>query len=349
MVVARILNCPCPPGQKIDPLKIPLVSIVIPAHNAEQVIEKCLLAIKDQGAVLDKTEVIVIDDASTDHTREIAQRYPVQLIRLSQNVGAARARNYAADIAHGTYLFFLDSDVVLVRNSLNQLVDILELESPDAVVGSYTELTTMPGFFSNYQNCYTYFNHDQPKGRIYWFWTAMGVIKRDVFIEMGGFSTRYRGASAEDMDLGYRLADAGKVTLLDPQVKGEHRHHHGFSSIVRNDYGKAAAWGELYLRTKRSSEYKHTFTGWINQATLFGVWMMLGFVILGLLWLQAYWFTLGLFLFLVLLNSKFYSFILRKKGIVFTIGAVLFHLFTYIPIGLGTVKALWRFLSRKEF
>jgi glycosyltransferase involved in cell wall biosynthesis len=349
MVVTRIINCPCPPAQKIDPQKIPLISIIIPAHNAERTIEKCLQAIKEQNYASADIEIIVIDDASNDHTKEIVQRFPVQLIQLSQNMGAARARNYAGDVAHGTYIFFLDSDVILVRNAIEHLVQVLQQEKPDALVGSYTELTTMPGFFNNYQNCYTFFNHDQPTGRIYWFWTAIGVIKRDVFIEMGGFSTRYRGASAEDMDLGYRLADAGKLTLLDQQVKGEHRHHHTLGSIVRNDYVKAAAWGELYLRTKRSSEYKHTFTGWVNQATLFGVWMMLGFAILGLLWVQAYWFILGLFIFLVLLNSKFYGFIIRKKGFFFAIGAVLFHFFTYIPIGLGSMKALWRFLTRRDF
>ena len=349
MAADRIVSCPCPPFRVLDSDHRFLLSIIIPAHNAAATLKQCLTALFEQDVPRQLYEVIVIDDASTDHTCTVAEGFDVQLIALKQNMGAARARNYAADQALGEYIFFLDADVILVRNSLPSLLALIEKERPDAVVGSYTVISNARGFFSQFQNFFTYFNHDQPPGPIHWFWTAMGVIRREVFIEMGGFSTRYRGASAEDMDLGYRLADAGKLTLLTSEVRGEHLHHHSLTSILRNDFRKSAAWGELYLRTNRSGEYHHTFTGWISQATLFGVWLMLAMVVAGFLWSLLWWAALGMFVFLVLLNIKFYAFIARRKGILFTFLAVLFHLFTYIPTGMGSIKALWRYLRHRKF
>lgn len=347
MVVKRIISCPCPRPERLG--KTRLLSIIIPAHNAENTLSACLSAIRDQEISSNLYEIIVIDDASNDHTCSIAEKFNVQLISLQQNLGAARARNYAADLARCEYLFFLDADVVLLRNSLTALFDLLIVEEPDAVVGSYTSLTSEPGFFSKFQNLYTFFNHDQPPGPISWFWTAMGAIKHNVFIEMGGFSTRYRGASAEDMDLGYRLADANKRILLAPQLRGEHRHHHSACSIIRNDYTKAAAWGELYLHINRDGKYHHTFTGRGNQITLFGVWLIPIFLFGGILWYGFWWLALLIFLLVTFINLKFYGFVNRKMGFGFAIRAMFFHLFTFFPAGLGSAKALYRFLFKKEF
>lgn len=89
-----------------------LVSIIIPMHNAAAVLPRTLNSLKEQ--TYDAFEVIMVDDCSTDDTRDIAQRYLTderfKLVQMSQNGGVANARNKGLDLATGAYICFLDAD-----------------------------------------------------------------------------------------------------------------------------------------------------------------------------------------------------------------------------------------------
>lgn len=92
----------------------PLVSVIVPAHNAAPWLERCLGSLL--GQTLERLEVIVVDDASTDATAAIADawaaRWPerVRLLRLERNRGAGAARNAGLAVAAGRYAGFADVD-----------------------------------------------------------------------------------------------------------------------------------------------------------------------------------------------------------------------------------------------
>jgi GT2 family glycosyltransferase len=88
---------------------LPSLSRIVPAHNAAETLAACLQAVFDAAP---PAQVIVVDDASTDATAEIAVRFACELIRLPANRGAAAARNVGAAMAWGDILFFLDSDIL---------------------------------------------------------------------------------------------------------------------------------------------------------------------------------------------------------------------------------------------
>lgn len=104
-----------------------LISIIIPAYNVENYIERCLSSIICQNIDYDLVEVIVINDGSTDQTldkcKEIKDRHP-DLIHLidKPNKGVSSARNQGLDLAIGEYIFFIDADDMLAPNSLSQLI-----------------------------------------------------------------------------------------------------------------------------------------------------------------------------------------------------------------------------------
>ncbi|HBP29278.1 MAG TPA: glycosyl transferase [Advenella kashmirensis] len=89
-----------------------LVSIIIPMHNAATVLPRTLDSVQQQ--TFRSFEVIMIDDCSTDNTREVAQRYQrderFHLVQLPGNVGVAGARNEGIARASGSYICFLDAD-----------------------------------------------------------------------------------------------------------------------------------------------------------------------------------------------------------------------------------------------
>ena len=82
-------------------------SIIIPAHNEEQVISKALESIKQQSFT--DYEMIVVCDACTDHTKEIAESYGAKVIEI-QGHSSARARNAGLDAAIGDWVLFCDAD-----------------------------------------------------------------------------------------------------------------------------------------------------------------------------------------------------------------------------------------------
>lgn len=103
------------------------ISIIIPAYNAEKYIERCLNSLLDQEYSIN-VEIIVVDDGSTDSTPQILSdykaRYPnIFRIVSKENEGAYSARNLGLDIADGDWIWFIDSDDYIPRNSISYEID----------------------------------------------------------------------------------------------------------------------------------------------------------------------------------------------------------------------------------
>lgn len=105
------------------------LSIIIPIYNVEAYLTQCLESIAAQGgAGMDmRTEVILVDDGSTDHSGEIADRYdagyPWMRVIHKKNAGVAAARNTGMDAAHGKWLYFMDSDDWMSKDGIALLLD----------------------------------------------------------------------------------------------------------------------------------------------------------------------------------------------------------------------------------
>lgn len=105
------------------------VSVIIPSHNAERYLGQAIGSALDQ--TLPPVEVIVVDDASSDGSLEVARRFEARFpnvvrVYAEQCRNAPRVRNYGASIASGDALMFLDSDDVLAPDSLEALAGALE-------------------------------------------------------------------------------------------------------------------------------------------------------------------------------------------------------------------------------
>lgn len=120
----------------------PLVSVVVPARDAERFLAEALASALAQPVAL---EVLVCDDGSSDGTARIAASFAasdprVRLVRRGRGSGVVAARNALVAAARGCYVAFLDADDVLLPGALAAQVDVLERRADVALVHADAEI-----------------------------------------------------------------------------------------------------------------------------------------------------------------------------------------------------------------
>jgi glycosyltransferase involved in cell wall biosynthesis len=118
----------------------PWLSILLPVYNVEPYLEECLNSVLSQA--VPGVEVLVLDDASTDRSGEIARRRAasdprLQCLRHDVNRGLSAARNTMLEVANGDYLWFVDSDDALEPGAISALQRIVQQHGPDMVLCDY--------------------------------------------------------------------------------------------------------------------------------------------------------------------------------------------------------------------
>ncbi len=120
-------------------MKMPLVSVIIPAYNAEKTIIACLDSVCLQ--TYSDLEIIVVNDGSTDQTAEFLEIYQkkhnsIRLQILNQNnAGPSAARNYGISKAKGEFIAFLDADDRWVSNKIECQLNVFRIDNNIGLVG----------------------------------------------------------------------------------------------------------------------------------------------------------------------------------------------------------------------
>ncbi len=121
--------------------RTPLVSVILAAYNVEKYLAQCLDSLVYQ--TLDNIEIIAVDDASTDNTRDILMQYcemypNLRVIGIKSNVGLASVRNVGLAEAKGEYIAFIDGDDWADIRMCEKLYDRAHLLDADVVIASAT-------------------------------------------------------------------------------------------------------------------------------------------------------------------------------------------------------------------
>lgn len=116
-----------------------IITIIITVYNREKFLDKCIKSVLNQTDV--HTEILLIDDGSTDKSLEICRSYESQHSNIKvfsqDNSGLAVARNTGLDNSHGDYICFLDDDDTMTPGSLKAMLDDMEKHDVDLVVGNF--------------------------------------------------------------------------------------------------------------------------------------------------------------------------------------------------------------------
>lgn len=215
-------------------------------YNAQSYITRCLSALAAQN--LQDSEVLLVDDASTDHTLKLAEAlasdYGFRVIQRASNGGASAARNEGGRHAKGSILVFLDADIALAPDSLTRLLGYMSQH--DEVCAVYTEDLQDSNFASHFQNLVSIYRHiklDRKHPILLSFFMA---ITRDAFDKVGGYDEAL--PSYEDIELGHRLMGAGYRCAIADDLQVTHMKHYSCMSLLHEYFNKASTAGAYMLR-----------------------------------------------------------------------------------------------------
>jgi glycosyltransferase involved in cell wall biosynthesis len=228
----------------------PLISVIVPVRNDPGHLRVCLAGLR--ASTFDRYEIVVVNDASTDSTVEVAREFGVRLFDMEERRGPGLARNRGAEQAQGEILLFVDADVVVHPDTLARVAAAFEAEPElDALFGSYDAQPGERAFFAQYKNLFHHYVHQQGAGRASTFWAGCGAMRRAVFLEMGGFSAIYDRPCIEDIELGARMFRAGRRVALIKTVQATHLKRWTLRGILRSDvWDRGVPWTRLILREK---------------------------------------------------------------------------------------------------
>jgi glycosyltransferase involved in cell wall biosynthesis len=117
-----------------------MVSVIITAHNYAHYVERAMRSVLEQSLAKSEYEVLIINDASTDRTKDVLENYidEVRVYNLEKNLGLAGARNFGIQKAKGQFIVFLDADDYVHKDLLKiQKLFLEENNSLDAVSTDY--------------------------------------------------------------------------------------------------------------------------------------------------------------------------------------------------------------------
>ncbi|MBR1752084.1 MAG: glycosyltransferase [Ruminococcus sp.] len=231
-------------------MKDPVFSVVIPAHNEEKYIGKCLRAIKSAAKYVlpDRTEIIVVANRCTDKTADIAAKYGARVLTNDDKCISA-IRNTGVRAARGEILVTIDADSLMTKYSLVEIKELLEsgryvggganpkfdrMSLGIAFSAMYVAVNLLPIMIKN---------GGYLSGAMFW------CFKRD-FDAIGGFDESM--VSLEDMDFARRLK---KLGMSRGQKYGTLRR-----SYVTTSSRKFDEFGDWYLIKNRRLT-KRIFTG----------------------------------------------------------------------------------------
>ena len=238
------------------------VSIIIINYRTPQLVIDCVQSIIEKTKDINY-EIIIVDNDSQDNSKKIIEEKlgnRIVFIESNENLGFGKGNNLGVKYAQGKYLFFLNSDTILINNAIKILYNFLISHKEIGIVGGnlYTiDSKPSPSFSMNFdtiddykndskwlsilktkilrhkkKNNITFNDTNKPLRVGYVFGTDM-MIEKSLFDFVGGFDSDFF-MYAEEEDLSYRIVKLGKEIWSVPSAKIIH--FDGGSSISNKEF-----------------------------------------------------------------------------------------------------------------
>lgn len=322
-----------------------MISVIVPAYNAEQTLGDCLAALERQTVGRDEYEVIVVDDGSTDGTAEVVRSHDVRLIQ-QENAGPASARNRGARAARGDLLLFTDADCAPAEDWIARISE--PFSEPEVVGAKGVYDTWQQSLVARFVQLEYEKKYARMRGleQIDFVDTYSAAYRADVFLANNGFETLFPTSSVEDQELSFRLARKGYRLVFAPEAVVYHVH-----DVTPWEYARRkltiGTWKALLLRWHPERVVRDSHTPQMLKLQV----ALAGFLCLSLvaspLWRSARWAALASLLGFFASAVPFLAQVVRKDAPVALVAPFLL-LVRALALGAGLAVGFVRFYGEES-
>jgi glycosyltransferase involved in cell wall biosynthesis len=245
-----------------------MLSVVIPTYNRCETLKKAIVAYQTQSAASEISELIVVDDGSTDSTPalidQMAQHSALRMRYFrQQNKGPAAARNVGIQAASSPIILFTDDDIIPERGLVAEHLHWHSAYSDETaallgLVNWSPELAPTP--FMEWYGSEILFSFTKLTGGAQidyrYFYTCNISLKTDFLRIKGAFDEDFKFAAFEDIELGFRLSKAGMKLYFNPQALAYHEQFITFRDACRR-YQKTAAASVVFRQKDAARKESH--------------------------------------------------------------------------------------------
>lgn len=326
-----------------------MISVIVPAYNAEDTLGDCLVALETQTLNRDRYEVIVVDDGSTDRTAEIARRHDVQLIRqpnagpaVARNRGAQAALRQAQDTAQGDLLIFTDADCAPAPDWIERMIAPFrrnpEVAGAKGVYRTRQRERVARFVQLEYEGKYARMARQD---HIDFVDTYSAAYRRDVFLANGGFDAVFPTPSVEDQEFSFRLARKGYRLVFVPDAVVYHHHDTTLGEYWRRKFG-IGYWKALLLRWHPERVVRDSHTPQVLKVQIGLVSLLSLSLLITPFWAPARWAALAVAAIFFLTAVPFLLYVAHRDPAVAMVAPFLL-LLRALALGAGLGAGFFRF------
>jgi cellulose synthase/poly-beta-1,6-N-acetylglucosamine synthase-like glycosyltransferase len=228
----------------------PQVSVVIPAYNEERNIGRCLDALLAAGYPRERLEVLVVDDGSTDATREVVRSYAGVRLLCEGHRGKVAALNAGVRSAQHEYLLVIDADTLLRPGSVSEIVRPLADPRVAAVSGMATvgNPRGLLGWFQRVEYLLNALSRESFSSVLHLCPGICGALtcyRRRALQQIDGFKA---DTAAEDIDVSLELARGGFMVVAVPGAEGKTLVPETLAGLVRQRVRWMKGWMQCIVK-----------------------------------------------------------------------------------------------------
>ena len=211
------------------------VSIIVITHNRCQLLEKCIQSLLHQKTDI-PYEIIIIDNDSTDNTKETVEKYDVKYLFVSHEI-SKRPRNQGVKVAQGDIVAYIDDDATADYNWVQNIFKAISSGSADAVGGKILDSSKGVSSMAHHAMEFGKFTHDN-EGLLRNIPTVNAAYKKEIF-ESEKFDDKL--FVGEDPDFNWRLIKKGYVLKYNPEIVVFHDSSINIRKLITKKY-KQGHW-----------------------------------------------------------------------------------------------------------
>jgi glycosyltransferase involved in cell wall biosynthesis len=334
-----------------------MISIIIPVHNGEGLIQHCLSSIYTSKIEV-PFEVIIVDDGSSDGTGDIVRQFPCHYFKIKKS-GVAAARNFGITKAKGETLFFFDSDVRLKNDTIAKFLkhfqenkDVYIIQGRWAIDSPASTLSRRFLLLKYTYNLRRLFG-SRRRVEVANLETGCMAIRAEVFKYFKGFDEGFKSSGGEEHEFGTRLLERYKIYYYSDIFV-----EHAFGNMretMKKIYRRTINFSILAFNAKNSKDFMRLHRGSVptqDKISVVVISLLLASCFLSVFNIKlALVAAASLFIIYLLNISKFIAFLTAEENLFFAAQGVIIDLMIMLPRLFGFLKAVYVFhiLRQEEF